>query len=208
MSSRLRHPGADALIRWYLAERGLDALDSHDEAVVRHVASCPACQAEYNTLCVTLDEAADDTRHVADAVFSPEHLVQQRERILRRIEGHGARVLSFPAHEAAARVPATHLGWKRWVAVAAAAGLVVGVLAGRLLHLTADQDAAAVTARLTARPAATASAGHIIPAGLTHRAGDETFMLEVDTALSAPRTPELEAIDAMTLRVQNLRPRR
>jgi hypothetical protein len=47
--------------------------------------------------------------------------------------GHAARVISFPARasDAATRAPATHRG-SRWVAAAAVAGLIVGLVLGAL----------------------------------------------------------------------------
>ncbi len=67
----------------------------------------------------------------ADAVFPPEQLAAQQAQILRRLEqlDEPARVISFPRF--GRRVHDSGAGGRRvavsWVAVAAAAGLVVGV---------------------------------------------------------------------------------
>lgn len=198
-----RHPGEDALIRWYMADRGLDALEPADESVVRHVSGCAPCAARFEAVCLDLDAAADVAVDAANAAFTPERLLVQRERILRRIDSQGAKVLSFPAADAATRHSASSRSWLGWVAVAAAAGLFVGLVAGRMLHL-GTEDASGTAAGLTtvARSMpATGRGAQIRTATLTPGPGADSFMSEVDTALAAPRTPELDAIDAMTLRV-------
>ena len=95
------------MIRWYMADRGLGALEPKDEAVVRHVSACPACAARYDLVCADLDDAALAAVESADALFSADHLVQQRERVLRRLDATGAKVLAFPASEPAGRSAAS-----------------------------------------------------------------------------------------------------
>ena len=71
----------------------------------------------------------------ADAVFDDKALEQQRHRILDKLAhlGHPARVIRFP------RAPhgdvATGSINRRWISVAAAAGLIIGLLGGQLVHL-------------------------------------------------------------------------
>jgi len=45
-----RHLDDNLLIRRYLADRGLAALEASDEAPLRHLAHCPACEARYQAL--------------------------------------------------------------------------------------------------------------------------------------------------------------
>jgi hypothetical protein len=195
------------LIRWYLADRGLEALDARDQAVVRHVANCAACASRYERLFLDLDGAADAAVEAADAAFTPEHLMLQRERILRRIDSQSARVLAFPAQEAPGRSLVSVPTMWRWVAAAAAAGLFVGLAAGRWWQAGVDDGQISGKEPVYAgRTIGPVDAGRARPASLTVL--DDTFLSEVDTALSAPRTPELEAIDAMTLRVQTFQPSR
>jgi hypothetical protein len=71
----------------------------------------------------------------ADAVFTPERLARQQARILHRLDqdGRPGRLLAFPGHPhdtPALRPRPT----SRWIAAAAAAGLVIGLLAGHLAH--------------------------------------------------------------------------
>jgi hypothetical protein len=103
-----------------------------------------------------LDEIAATARLEADAVFTPERLARQQARILQRLEqdGRPARVIAFPGYPqdgAAARVrPGT-----RWIAAAAAAGLIVGLLAGHLAHDMPGGAPAATAARATDAPQST-----------------------------------------------------
>ncbi len=60
----------------------------------------------------------------------------QRTRILDRLAhlGQAARVLRFPRRTARSRRCRSSTGSRRWVSVAAAAGLIIGLVAGQLLH--------------------------------------------------------------------------
>ena len=93
-----RHLDDSALIRRYLADRGLEALETRDEAGLRHLVRCTSCDARY----VSMQRAFDETREAvidgADAACTPERLAAQRDHILRRIDAQdpGPRVLPFP----------------------------------------------------------------------------------------------------------------
>jgi hypothetical protein len=201
--STKRHPGDDALVRWYMADRGLGALDPKDETVVRHVSGCARCAARYEHVCTDLDAAATAAVEAADAAFTPERLLAQRERILRRIDTAGARVLPFPAADAQNTRPSSTRPMLRWITLAAAAGLLIGIAAGRLLLPVPPGAVPTSTVARTAAPAGP----QVRPAALTLPA-DDPFLSEVESALSAPRTPELEPIDVMTLQMNTVPPRR
>jgi len=191
------------LIRWYVADRGMGALERRDEGIVRHLAACPSCAARYARVCEDLDGAAVAAVEAADAAFTPDRLVQQRERILRRIESQSARVLAFPAHEARGAGPSASPAMWRWVVAAAAAGLFVGLAAGQLWQIGAGGTEGPQGAPTYAVGSiGLADAGLVLStsAGMS----DDRLLSEVDLALSAPGTPELEAIDAMTLRVRTV----
>ena len=204
MFSGRRHPNDDALVRRYMADRGMDAMSPADESVVRHVASCAPCAGRYDRLSAQLDAAARETREAADRAFSAERLVAQRERILRRIDGAGARVIAFPGldHEQKASRQAAPL--MRWVAVAAAAGLLIGVTVGTLLN-PAWRDPAPVVSNavVAARPTAPAVRPQMRPASLEPAQYDDRFLIEVDAAITTRSVPELEAIDALTLEARD-----
>ena len=99
----------------------------------------------------------------------------------------------------AARSPATSRArWRRradrrWLAVAAAAGLVLGVLAGQLPHLR----------RLPARrDGPVAGPGHraaeVVGRATDGRPLEDTLLSEVEAALDPDARPELRALDALT----------
>ncbi len=78
----------------------------------------------------------------ADAIFDAASLDTQRSRILDRLAhlGQVARVLQFPTRTREVAMPVA-TGSRRWVSVAAAAGLIIGLVAGQLLHFVPlDRD--------------------------------------------------------------------
>src|SRR5262245_61997360 len=70
-----------------------------------------------------------------DAVFDDRALDQQRHKILARLAtlGHAGKVIRFPK-AASVEQPASSIN-RRWISVAAAAGLIIGLLGGQLVHL-------------------------------------------------------------------------
>ena len=102
----------------------------------RHLECCALCEGRRANLAHLLADVSDVARAEADAVFTPERLGRQRDRILQRIERevpHG-RVISFPAGHGQSPMPLRARPDRRWIAGAAAAGLVIGLLAGHLSH--------------------------------------------------------------------------
>jgi hypothetical protein len=112
-----------------LIEMSLEPAD-----VPEDIRACTECSSRRVHLARTLSEIADAATDVSDAAFPLERLARQRMRIMDRIEHYGqqARVLAFPVsrarHTTSLRPPSV----RRWVAGAAAAGLLIGVVAGRL----------------------------------------------------------------------------
>jgi hypothetical protein len=186
-----------------MADRGFDALQPEDERVVRHVETCGPCGARYQTLTTNLDEAAVASLDAADAVFTEARLVHQRERIMRRIDVHGARVLPFPVAELGARRAARQPSMMRWIAAAAAASLLVGLTAGRVWHLSDDAAATRIARATVTSPSDVTGGTRVMTAALTRQDLDNALLAEVELALSSPRTPELRAIDALTLEVSD-----
>ena len=203
MFARKRHLDDSALIRRYLADRGLAALEANDETLLRHLVQCAACESRYVALQNAFDEARQAAVDEASAVCSSDRMERQRERILRRIEAQyaGPRVLPFPAagpygqSSPQIRLP------RRWVAVAAAAGLVVGLTAGRLIFVGGTQPVTEASRQIApastlepARPAPVMRPVHAEPA-----LNEDQFLSELELATAAPRTQELRAIYAFTL---------
>jgi hypothetical protein len=111
-----------------------------------HLDHCDDCSRRARDLGLWLTDLRSEALAAADEAFPAEKLALQQSQIMRRLEQLDAppRVIAFPAQ--AVDAPRTGSGRRvapAWVGVAAAAGLVIGVIGGQ------------VSARLTpAAPAA------------------------------------------------------
>jgi hypothetical protein len=109
-----------------------------------HLDRCDLCAERALEMSRWLDRVRETASEGADEAFPPERLAAQQAQILRRLEqaDEPPRVIAFPAHSPADRAGR---GARRvapaWVGVAAAAGLVVGVVSGQVSARLA-QDAA------------------------------------------------------------------
>ena len=102
----------------------------------RHLERCGLCERRRAELECLLAEVTDVARADADAVFTPERLDRQQGRILGHIEQevpHG-RLISFPSGHGHASEPLRGRPERRWIASAAAAGLVIGLLGGHFVQ--------------------------------------------------------------------------
>ena len=205
MIHRAHHLQEERLFDSYLAERGGLPIDP---PVAEHLADCASCGTRYAELAAFMDALRRDGDAEADAIFTPERLRLQQLQIARRIAlvGRPARVLSFPGRivrrtidaSASRRAP-------RWVAAAAAAGLLVGVAVGASFQWRAQvqsrqnflADASRARAQRTT-PAATRGNG---PAEI---ASDDAFLSDLEIALERPHTRELQAFDALTPHVREI----
>jgi hypothetical protein len=201
-----RHLDDSALIRRYLADRGLEALDASDEDGLRHLVRCASCEARYIDMQRAFDDAGEAAVERADAACTPDLLAEQHTRILRRIDAQyeGPRVLAFPRGSAPAHASAPSPLMLRWLAVAAAAGLVIGLTAGQLLHIQRDGVSfARNTVSAPAPAAASIRAAHTTPvmraANGVPAVDENEFLSEVDLAAAGPQAAELRAIYAFTL---------
>jgi hypothetical protein len=197
---RAHHLQDDRLFECYLA--GLEGA-AVEPPVTAHLAECAACAAHLRELAAFMDGLRAEADTETDAIFTPERLRIQQQQILHRIEhlGHAARVLSFPARLMGRRM--VHTASRvapRWAIAAAAVGLFVGVGVGTLID-PARGAAPAKTADfpmvvpMVVSPVLTVS--EPLPAG-----DDDTFLSDLEMALSGPRNRELMPLDALTPRVQ------
>jgi ElaB/YqjD/DUF883 family membrane-anchored ribosome-binding protein len=127
----MRHPhlSDDRLIDVCLA-------DAPAIAEQQHLAACETCEQRRVSLERLLDDTCDIAAAEADALFTEDRLSRQRARILQRVEQEArqGRLISFPAAQTTAPVLLRARPAARWIAGAAAAGLVIGLLAGHLAH--------------------------------------------------------------------------
>lgn len=172
----------------------------------RHLRACGECRDRYSAFTSWLDTVRADALADADEAFGADRLGVQHAQVLRRLEAleHPARVITFPA---ARQVSAQHTSGRRWVAAAAAAGLVVGVGLGQMLEFGSTQvrstepptrqiaqNLPAETGRLAVQPAS--------------YVGDETFLDHPDLVPTQVRVPEsLQYLNAITPGARDADPR-
>jgi hypothetical protein len=129
----------------------------------------------------------------ADAHFDDRALEAQRHKILARLAnlGHPAKVIRFPkAGHVEQPAPAIN---RRWVSVAAAAGLIIGLLGGQLVHLLPQSRrlspmATSIAPSAPARPAIVPVSGPV----------DDGLLGEIELAMEIRSASELRALDEFT----------
>lgn len=172
--------------------------NADDHAALDHLSRCEACGARFAHLTVDFEGVRDLAFAQADDVFDDAMLDAQRTRILDRLAhlGQTARVITFPAPAREAVMPVSSTG-RRWISVAAAAGLIIGLVAGQMLHFV---PGAALRDSAPARQAADSSNSPIIlPASASQPLlSDDELMEEVEAAIQLRRVRGLRAIDALT----------
>ena len=197
MSARTSHVPIDRLTALAFVVRAPEG--DQDEQALRHVAECERCAAELARLTVDADEWRDAAIAEADAVFDDARLETQRVRILDRLAtlGQAARVLYFPNRTAREVTMPGASGSRRWVSVAAAAGLIIGLVAGQLLRLVPwEGSGSRRDAALTVQVSRTTTG--VVPATSQSTMSDEQFLDEIEAALQARRAHSLRALDALT----------
>lgn len=168
----------------------------------RHLEGCPTCRARFAELSSWLDALRLDARAEADESFSSERLAAQHAQIFRRLEAaeRPARVIAFPRFAQPLTSRTSHAS--RWIAAAAAAGLIVGVGVGQLMDLRHSLSTQPRTqARVAPVTMARGPDPRIQSVSVTR---DEAFLSELDASLSRAAVPELRALDAFTPRAGDL----
>lgn len=167
-----------------------------------HLAACGECRARLAAYRQWLDGLKADARAEADEAFPAERLAAQQAQVFRRLEAaeRPARVIAFPKFTRRGTSQASSAS--RWVAAAAAAGLIVGVGVGQLMDFRPALSRTAVPtsqARLTEahRPAERPEAA---VRTVTAPAGDEAFLSDLDASLRRAAVDELRALDEFTPR--------
>lgn len=146
----------DALLRQgHLSERTIvEALMSGHRPL--HLDRCDLCAARAADINRWLDAVRSAAVDAADEAFPSERLAAQQAQIQRRLAqlDEPARVIAFPSQY---RIDPRDAGRRRvapaWVGVAAAAGLVVGVISGQIMaRADMTSDVAGPPAVATATP--------------------------------------------------------
>ncbi|HXT30600.1 MAG TPA: hypothetical protein VN716_15005, partial [Vicinamibacterales bacterium] len=128
----------DRLARGHLTDRQFAELwaTSQSTGVTDpHLDACADCRRRFEAFDRWVNGIGDELRTEADDAFPAERLTVQQAQIARRLETleRPARVLAFP--KAARAVISGNSHVRRWVTVAAAAGLIAGVGLGQVFQL-------------------------------------------------------------------------
>src|SRR5918993_5731527 len=97
-------------------------------------------------------------------------------------------------------------GSRRWISLAAAAGLIIGLVSGQMLHFVTGNPAGPREEAITTMQApARQSGAAIIPASASVPSlSDDELLDEVESAVQLPRAHSLRALDAFTPRASDL----
>ena len=131
----------------------------------------------------------------ADAVFDDRALEQQRHKILAKLAhlGHPAKVIRFPK-AMVAEIPTGAVN-RRWISVAAAAGLIIGLLGGQLVHLVPQPNARRLPPMATSIAPSSPSQPQFMQISAP---ADDGLLDEVELAMQMRGASELRALDDFT----------
>lgn len=131
----------------------------------------------------------------ADAVFDDKALEHQRHKILDKLAhlGHSARVIRFP--NAPQREVSSGAINRRWISVAAAAGLIIGLLGGQLVHLVPQQQNRRLSPMATSIAPSAPSQPQFLPVSAP---SDDGLLDEIELAMQVRGPRELRALDEFT----------
>lgn len=166
-----------------------------------HLQECLPCRTRFDTFSAWLEDLRIEAAAEAAEVFSAERLAAQQAQIFRRLEAaeRPARVIAFPKFSQPLTSRSSHAS--RWIAAAAAAGLIVGVGVGQmtdLRHAVGNRTAGGAVAGLSVPQPVEPAAPTIRTVSTSGQ--DEAFLSELDASLSRPSVPELRALDELTPR--------
>ena len=136
----------------------------------------------------------------ADGHFDDVALDAQRHKILARLAhlGHPAKVIRFPK---APQVEVQGTGVnRRWISVAAAAGLIIGLLGGQIVHILPQQTRRLAPMATSIAPSAP-SLPSFVPASVP--VDDDGLLGEIELVMQARTANELRALDEFTLADQH-----
>ena len=178
-------------------------LDGVSPAEQTHLEACPQCDARRARLREMLDDMSSSIAAAADAHFPASRLARQHARILAQLQpdGRPARIIAFPAGYAQELVASRTNSSRRWIAAAAAAGLIVGMLAGRLGY---DRSPLRLSGgRVAATRAADAEEVRAIDGApylreVAATISDEEFLSQLEFASNGPATAALQPLDELT----------
>lgn len=165
-----------------------------------HLQVCAGCRSRFGSLASWLEDLRLDAAAEVDELFPPERLAAQQAQIFRRLEAAGrpARVIAFPRFTPPLTSGSSNAS--RWIAAAAAVGLIVGVGVGQILELRPPLSApVAPPSNVRVADVPRPDRADVRVAGGTS-GREEAFLSELDATLSRPAFPELRALEEFTPR--------
>jgi hypothetical protein len=186
------------------AEIWTAALASGQAAAHPHLAECGQCRSRYAAFVGWLDRMHDDARDEADEAFPAERLAAQQAQVLRRLEAleRPARVIAFPKFSRP--VTSTQGHAQRWVATAAAAGLVIGLAAGQFVDI---RDAFGARRRGPAQPGVQTARANPVTAPVAVTPADTSTVSDEQIFFGdAVQAVRLSSLDEITPRAPDERP--
>jgi hypothetical protein len=132
----------------------------------------------------------------ADAHFDERALEAQRVKIMARLAhlGESARVIRFPGVSRGS-LPSTASVSRRWISVAAAAGLIIGLLGGQVMHLLPRNLVRPAVSPVVEQRPNPAIGPAVVPVVAS---ADDDFFEEIDFALDLHAAPGLRTLDELT----------
>ena len=173
------------------AELWTNALaDGNPPAEHDHLRDCAECRLRFTSFSNWIDGLRIDGVGEAEEALSAERLASQQAQIFRRLGAaeRPARVIAFPKFPAGAMRPTPV---RRWIAAAAAAGLLTGVGIGQMLNLRSGSGPSTFPADRISEAAPRQTPG-VIQAGALINDYDAAALAE----LEEPATPRYEALRA------------
>lgn len=173
-----------------------------DGAAETHLRACDDCRERYAAFSGWLETLRADATAEGDEIFSAERLGLQQAQIARRLEAleQPARVIAFPSF--AQPISVQPSDGRRWIAAAAAAGLIVGLGLGQMLEFGGSPGwRTPFTTAPTQIVRGPSPGGDVLPAlqPITAQQSDETFLYDVELVPSQARVPEsLQYLNAIT----------
>jgi len=185
-------------------------IDAPSTAEQQHLGTCARCDGRLVRLQSLLDDVSGAAAAEADAAFPPERLARQHARILSQLQhdGRPARVIAFPAGQAHESMVSRTRPSTRWIAAAAVAGLVIGLVAGRFGHdssLRRPGAAPVMVARASDAQELVAAGGTGSIREVSTAVSDEEFLSQIEIAIDGPAAAALQPLDDLTPRAWEVR---
>jgi hypothetical protein len=188
------------------ARQALGTAES-DRPAESHLRTCSDCRVRYTAFTAWLEGMRTEAHAEADEFFTRERLATQETQIFRRLESleHPARIIAFPRFTRPVSVQPG--GRRRWIAAAAAVGLITGVGLGQLLEISRHRQPETMAQTRVASPLTDPSPRAIQPVS-TAANDDETFLYEPEVTSSQARVPDsLQYLNAITPGARDYDPR-